>query len=278
MKLRNPLLVDAAALALGTAVPLWNATLRCRTTNRGEPVDPWDPQLPQRFICVVWHESLVAVTRLRLPTFPLTALISPSADGELLAKACRYLGVNSIRGSSSHHGVDAVDEVLRTDAQSHLIIAPDGPRGPRHVVKRGVVYLSCWSGLPIVPLGVGFSRAWRLKSWDRLAIPQPFSQLTFVTGPIILPPAVVNKRTTEAVREDVEQSLLEATAAAQGWADTGQEPQPIDGGLRRCRPSAAQPEMEQVFDWEEGVVSTAESAVFYQRGLRPEMSSADRTA
>jgi lysophospholipid acyltransferase (LPLAT)-like uncharacterized protein len=58
-----------------------------------------------------------------------------------------------------------------------VAIAVDGPRGPLHEVKPGVVYLDVLLKAPIIPLAVSAQRFRTLeKSWDRLMIPAPFSE------------------------------------------------------------------------------------------------------
>ena len=63
--------------------------------------------------------------------------------------------------------------MLRLSRQAHLVITPDGPRGPRRQVQAGMVYLAARTGVPIVPVGIGYDRPWRTKSWDRFAVPRP---------------------------------------------------------------------------------------------------------
>ncbi|MFM7831341.1 MAG: lysophospholipid acyltransferase family protein, partial [Planctomycetaceae bacterium] len=71
----------------------------------------------------------------------------------------------------------------------HLAITPDGPRGPRRVMKEGVVFISSRSGRPLVPTGMAVSNAWWVPgSWTNLAIPKPFSRAILISGsPIEVP-------------------------------------------------------------------------------------------
>jgi len=52
-------------------------------------------------------------------------------------------------------------DMLREGGDSHLALTPDGPRGPRRRVQAGVVLLASCTGLPLVPVGVGYTHAWR---------------------------------------------------------------------------------------------------------------------
>ena len=140
-----------------------------------------------------------------------------------MAQVCRWFGVHTIRGSSGRGGVDAMEELLRLGKRSHLLVAPDGPLGPRRQVKRGLIYVASWTGTPIVPLGVGFQQAWRLNSWDRMALPKPWSTITFIAGPIVRVPSGINKASSDHYCRLVEQTMTIATSAAEAWA-AGKKP------------------------------------------------------
>ena len=44
-------------------------------------------------------------------------------------------------------------------------------------MKAGAVTIAMKTGAPMVLLSFNFGGAWRLKSWDRLYIPHPFSRI-----------------------------------------------------------------------------------------------------
>jgi lysophospholipid acyltransferase (LPLAT)-like uncharacterized protein len=222
MKLRNPHLIKLAGWLGAGALRAWSSTLRCLFDTQGQHIEPWDPALQERYIYALWHESLLFLTTLR-SVADVTALISRHADGELLAQVCRWFGVYTVRGSSGRGGVDAMEELLRLGKRTHLLVAPDGPLGPRRQVKRGLIYLASWTGISIVPLGVGFHRAWRLNSWDRMALPKPWSTVTCVVGPIIRVPSAINRADSDHYRQLVEQNMAIATSAAEAWA-VGEKP------------------------------------------------------
>jgi lysophospholipid acyltransferase (LPLAT)-like uncharacterized protein len=104
------------------------------------------------------------------------------------------------------------------ETHGHITITPDGPRGPRRVVKPGLVYLASRLGLPIVPAGFGLNRPWRGKSWDRFAVPRPFSRACCVTDEIIRVPATADRDTLEVYRRQVEAAITRATDLAERWA------------------------------------------------------------
>jgi hypothetical protein len=115
--------------------------------------------------------------------------------------------------------VQALLEMIRgADQPSHLLITPDGPRGPRRELKPGLVMVASLTGLPVVPVGIGFTRAWRFGSWDRFALPRPFSTLVGVFGEPILLPANLDRTQLEAERQRIGTELLRLTNAAEDWA------------------------------------------------------------
>jgi lysophospholipid acyltransferase (LPLAT)-like uncharacterized protein len=185
-----------------------------------EQVHPADARR-QRFIYAFWHESLLVPAAIRVKVH---MLISQHADGELIARICRHLGHGVVRGSSTRGGGTALLELVRSSKRSHLGVTPDGPRGPRRQAKMGAIYMASLTGLPIVPVGIAFTNAWRLKSWDRFAIPKPWSASLVVTGRAIHVPAKVAREQMESYRLLLDEEMAKVTAAAGQWAATGRRP------------------------------------------------------
>ena len=88
---------------------------------------------------------------------------------------------------AEEHGVVVVPlqvvigaEVL--DEGAVLFITPDGPRGPNRELKRGALAAARMTGLPLVPVGVGVTSAWRIRGWDEFLVPKPFSTVRVAYG------------------------------------------------------------------------------------------------
>jgi lysophospholipid acyltransferase (LPLAT)-like uncharacterized protein len=176
--------------------------------------------LQGHYIYAFWHENIL------LPACyygrpEVRVLISQHADGQLIAEVCRHLGFGLVRGSTTRGGAEAMRQMLRACQESHLAITPDGPRGPRRQVQQGLVYLAARTGLPIVPIGIAFKRAWRMRSWDHFAIPRPWSLGTCVCVEPIMVPAEADKEQLEHYRQLVQEAMLRATAMAERWAQNG---------------------------------------------------------
>ena len=224
MKLRHPLLIQTAGL-FGAAV------LRRLMNSLDVRIDygPWgrQPTHPRngRFIYVFWHDTLLMPLTFRSHTH---ILISDHADGELIAQIARYFGFGAVRGSSTRGGVSAVRELIRISERGHLCVTPDGPRGPRRRAQPGAVFLASQTGLPIVPIGVGYGNAWRGRGWDQFAVPKPFSQARAIWGePIVVPKQMGVHHLKSSIRL-LQERMTSVTTEAELWA----------AGLPRKTPAA----------------------------------------
>jgi len=145
----------------------------------------------QSVIYAFWHDQLLMMAMVYRGNRDLRTLISASKDGELIARTIGRFGFQAVRGSSSRRGGEALKEMLRlVRAGSSLVITPDGPKGPRHRLKPGVVQLALRSGRPVVPIAFVCSRGYRFSSWDRFLLPLPFSRGVYSFGePVYNQPA-----------------------------------------------------------------------------------------
>jgi lysophospholipid acyltransferase (LPLAT)-like uncharacterized protein len=217
MKIRHPLLIRAAG-ALGSAV-VWRLgkTLRYHFRYKDPSVDPEVARSSgQRFIYCFFHEvTLFPAYYWNWPEMHI--LISDHRDGELITQVVKRLGFSVVRGSTTRGGARALREMsLRID-RGHLCVTPDGPRGPRRSVHQGVAYLSSRTGLPIVGAGMAFKRPWRAQSWDRFAVPRPFTPAACVVPEAVYVPPDADRETIEAARLEVERRMQAAMIEAEEW-------------------------------------------------------------
>jgi lysophospholipid acyltransferase (LPLAT)-like uncharacterized protein len=175
---------------LGIAAALFIRVLR-RTVRLSFEGDAyarrWERER-RRFVLAFWHRHLLLM-RYAYRGDRMNVLISQSRDGEIIASAMEHLGIGSVRGSSSRGGASGLRAALRqARGGSDLGVTPDGPRGPAKQVQPGVILIAAASGLPIVPVASGASRARVLGSWDRMLLPLPGSRVTFAFGaPLEIP-------------------------------------------------------------------------------------------
>ena len=219
MKIRHPQFIKAAGFGLAWAVRVWIGSLRFRYRPLGPHLIPGTPGLEGRYIYAAWHENML------LPTYcfsqrDIWVLVSGHADGQLIGEVFKHLGPRVVYGSSTRGGVEALRRMMRGRDHVHLAITPDGPRGPRRQVQSGAIYLAAKTGMPIVPVGIGYHRPWRAKSWDRFAMPRPGSLATCVTADPITVPPTSDRQELEVYRQQVQDSFAFVSAAAEKWAET----------------------------------------------------------
>jgi len=155
------------------------STWRVRVNDPHE-VYPLRRKTAKRIYCF-WHNRLLGLAYTqRLKNVGI--LISSHFDGEIIARIVSRMGYYPLRGSSTLGGSAGLLSMLRNEEVWHLAITVDGPRGPKGVVKPGVIYLAAKSNLHIVPISCDVSRKWVLPSWDNFEIPKPFAKVTVSTG------------------------------------------------------------------------------------------------
>lgn len=141
-------------------------------------------ELPQgAAVIAFWHGDMLPVWKHFADTQSM-ALISLSRDGSLLSQLVERWGFVTIRGSSSKGGSEALASMVDAlGTGRRLLITPDGPRGPRHVMKPGAAVAAHRARVPLVLCRVSAAWAAHGSNWDRFLIPLPFApiRLEFIT-------------------------------------------------------------------------------------------------
>jgi hypothetical protein len=207
-------------LLASATVRIWMSTLDYKTAYYDPAVDPVDPGWRGQKIYVFWHEYILLPLHMR-GHCDLAMLLSRHRDADILLEVANHMGFEFVRGSSFGGGSTALREMVRKSRHLNLAITPDGPRGPRRVLAQGPVYLSSKLGLPLVAMGFGYSNPWRLGSWDRFAIPKPYSRARAVVSPAMVIPPKLDRAGVEHYRRQVERVLNGLTREAEAWAEAG---------------------------------------------------------
>jgi lysophospholipid acyltransferase (LPLAT)-like uncharacterized protein len=191
MKIRNRFLIKQIArlVAFASRVLFW--TCRVRVIEQAPRISPYAPTGGERYIYCNWHDGILGALFCG-PVLTMAALASRHADGEYVADVMQVLGIHPIRGSSNRGGATAIKQMLESARELHVTIATDGPRGPRRVVKPGIVFLASHAGRRIVPVAFAAENAWRPKGkWTDLTVPKPFSTVYALGGvPMEIPPGL----------------------------------------------------------------------------------------
>ncbi len=199
----------ALALAVGPAMGALALRVLARTLRIGHEeaaaAPLWAARAP--VIYAVWHGRILLLPYL-YGHRGCHVLASRSRDGELVARWISRFGLRPVRGSSTRGGGEAFRRLTRAlRGGGEVVVVPDGPTGPREVLKSGVIALARLSGAPILPTAVGASREWRLGSWDEFRIPKPFARCVIRFGEPIRVPPTADRSAQEAARKEVEAAL-----------------------------------------------------------------------
>lgn len=220
MNFKHPLLTRLGGLLVSLVTRLWMSTLDYRIAYYDPQLDPVHPAFRGPAIFIFWHEYIPFPLYLR-GHCNIAMLLSRHQDAEWLAEAARHLGFQTVRGSSNRGGVAAIRQLFRRSRFMNLTMTPDGPRGPRRTMALGPVYLSSRLGIPLILCGYGYDRPWRLRTWDRFAIPRPYSRARMIVGPGYQVPPRLDRDALEQYRQRIEQELDQVTQACERWAEQG---------------------------------------------------------
>lgn len=169
----------------------------------------------QPFIYSIWHGKIM------VPIFVhrdegICGMVSEHNDGEMIAQTLHRLGYTTVRGSSTRGGKRAMLAMIRILQTGGVgAIMPDGPRGPRHIFKAGLLAIAQKGHAAILPMTFVSTRVWCFKSWDQFTLPKPFSRTIALYGEPIFVPQEMNEAEFEAKRLEVEQRMLDLEAEAE---------------------------------------------------------------
>jgi lysophospholipid acyltransferase (LPLAT)-like uncharacterized protein len=174
------------------------------------------------YVLAIWHQNLFAGI-LAQNGRRHTVMISRSRDGDAVAYLCRRLGHHVVRGSSKKGSrdkggklaKDEMIEVLRSGMPGAITV--DGPSGPVHEVKPGIVEMARLAGVPIVPYLAIPQRYWRFNSWDAFRLPKPFTRIDIHYGE----PIAVCPKTCYAEFPQRQQEIAAALNAVEQAHDRG---------------------------------------------------------
>jgi lysophospholipid acyltransferase (LPLAT)-like uncharacterized protein len=188
---------------------LLQSTWRMRFVNP-ELRDAVKAQHSKGVLCYAcWHHSTLT-SMLSVAGRRFAVLVSKSFDGDVIAFVNKKFGVSSARGSSSRNGKEGFSELLAfIDRGYEVGFTVDGPRGPRHKVKAGVIALASRSGIPIIPTASCGVRYWTFhKSWDKFRLPKFFTEVLVIYGPPIFVKSHIDESEFKHYQSSLESALM----------------------------------------------------------------------
>ncbi len=171
-------------------------------------------------IIAFWHGRMLIMPVLKPKGYKAHMLISNNRHGSLVAEVIRVWNAPSIRGSTRNPkktaqdkgGREALADIKRATNRGDAIgITPDGPRGPRMRVQKGVATIAQMTGLPVC--GVTYATRWRkiLGSWDGFHLAFPFGRGTIVWS---LPLTIDRELDAGEACRRIEEIMIEGTRQA----------------------------------------------------------------
>ncbi|MCM8540760.1 MAG: lysophospholipid acyltransferase family protein [Lentisphaeraceae bacterium] len=193
---------------------IWYMTLRVkRTDSMGVSTG----KEAGNYAVAMWHNRIFCMLPLFHAKFRTNTVTvsSRSKDGQVMTDCVKHFGLETIRGSSNKEGRDKggaaalILAIRALKSGKNICFTVDGPQGPKYKVKPGIFKASQKSGAKILPITANMHSYWEVKSWDKLQIPKPFSKVEVIIGE----PITVEKSSTpeelDALKEKLEQSLLD---------------------------------------------------------------------
>jgi len=197
----------------------WYIRLVYLTTSWSTEGTEWPHRLRSEgkpFILAFWHGRLLMIPMAWRRLAPMHMLISAHPDGQIIADAVTYFGVDSIAGSTSRGGSAALRTMLkRLKAGDCVGITPDGPRGPAMSASTGIVNIARLARVPILPITYATSRRRMLATWDRFHLPRPFGRGVYLWGEPIEIAEELDDAGLECARRLVESRMVEMVCEAE---------------------------------------------------------------
>jgi len=191
------------------------ATLRFVVSDQ-EGARPADRFPADAEVYVFWHRALL-LAAYRYRDLGIRILISPSFDGELIARVVERLGFVPVRGSSSRGGASGLIALIRARQAGYKVaITADGPRGPVYIAKPGAAAAAQRADSTASCFHLHAYSAWLLHSWDRFIVPKPFSRVRVCwQTPISLQGSMPPDQATELLQAALNKAVQRAEATQQ---------------------------------------------------------------
>lgn len=167
------------------------------------------------FIGTFWHGRMAMIPLGWRRRAPMHMLISAHRDGQIIADAVAYFGIDAIAGSTRRGGSAALRRMIKKLKDGDCIaITPDGPRGPAMTASIGIVNVARLAQAPIVPITFATSRRWIAATWDKFYVPLPFGRGIFLWGEPTEIAADLDEAELENARRLIEARMVEMVQEA----------------------------------------------------------------
>jgi lysophospholipid acyltransferase (LPLAT)-like uncharacterized protein len=167
-------------------------------------------------IWVGWHSSVLITLalHLRLRARPVTGFSPVGVGGESMAAWLDVFNVEAVPIHGTAFDGIMLRQLRRAVAAGRdVLIAADGPAGPRWRARPGALWLGSVARVPVVPVGIAASPAISLPRWDRHLVPLPGARLAMAVGMPMPEVAVRSPGATTALQSAIDGLTARARAA-----------------------------------------------------------------
>jgi lysophospholipid acyltransferase (LPLAT)-like uncharacterized protein len=150
----------------------------------------------------------------------MATFVSRHRTAQIATKLMKKKGINVIpvRISGNKTGpVLAAVKIVKSG--SSLGIAPDGPDGPRRVVKPGAIMIASLSQARLSPVAFSTRRRIFVKTWDRFLLPLPYGRGAFVMADGDIPPRRMDDDQMAAAKKELTNQIDQVTREADRIVD-----------------------------------------------------------
>jgi lysophospholipid acyltransferase (LPLAT)-like uncharacterized protein len=175
-------LIHNAASACGGLVAFYSRSLVCDSTTRVLFATPLGSR---PVVWIGWHEGnlLTLAVHQRIVRRVGIAFVPPGFSGEAMRGWLDGLGISPVAISQdARRGLGLRRMEAAIGDGKDVLIAVDGPHGPRHSIARGALWLARATGAEVRPVGSASSLSLRLPRWDRLIVPLPGARNIVAVG------------------------------------------------------------------------------------------------
>jgi lysophospholipid acyltransferase (LPLAT)-like uncharacterized protein len=174
-------LIAPPAAAFGWLVAAYSRALARSASVEIIPETPL-PQSPTLWIS--WHENnLITLALHRRVTGAAMAFVPPGVQGIAMSTWLSGVGVTPMPlAPDAKRGLGLRQMEAALASGKDVLIAVDGPPGPRRGIAPGAMWLARATDVEIRPAGCWASPALRLPRWDRLIVPLPRARIAMALG------------------------------------------------------------------------------------------------
>ncbi len=209
--------ITLLSLLASLFIRLWFGTVRVKIINKRIYEEYFlNNRNKGNIVVASWHRHAIFLFYFFRKIKNGVAMVSRSKDGELVARVGKRFGYDSVRGSSSKGGGEAllamINYMNKDGDPKFCGTAVDGPRGPARVLKKGMLVLAKETGSYFIPMACSGTKVITFhKAWDKTIIPYPFSTVVMEFHDPFIIPKDISEEDLENLRVRTEKIFNELT-------------------------------------------------------------------